>query len=136
MVDTNNGTRAAGDDVHWLRAHVTEIDGTRVAGSVAPTACGADPDDDAHGGACTERSRVTCGACLATDAEVVADVCSTCEGSGSVEVDGFTSRRGHYSITEACPDCNGTGEREADVELTDAQAERIEDARAHRSVAL
>lgn len=38
-------------------------------------------------------------------ADPTEDVCSTCGGDGYLESDAFTARRGHYSVTEACPDC-------------------------------
>lgn len=134
---------ATADDVHLLRVEYTEIVGAPVYGPQSPAACGADPDDNAHGGASADLARVTCAGCLAT-ADVCADrwvddrACDTCGGSGCVETDGFTARRGHYSITEACPDCQRPGDDYDASELTEAQAQAhgLDDRRAHFEVAL
>lgn len=66
-----------------------------------------------------------------------ADVCSTCGGDGYLESDGFTPRRGHYSISEPCPTCaDAIGDDYEPGELTDAQAARAEDARGHREAVI
>lgn len=33
------------------------------------------------------------------------DECSTCDGSGVIEIDQFNSRRGHFTRTFPCPGC-------------------------------
>lgn len=58
-------------------------------------------------------------------AEPAADVCPTCGGDGYLESDAFTARRGHYSVTEACPACTERiGDDYEPSELHDAKEAR------------
>lgn len=58
---------------------------------------------------CHERAQVDrpCPVCsrAASSAPDMDPACTECGGEGSIESDGFTPSRGHYSISEPCPKC-------------------------------